>query len=254
MYLCGPIIAIDFIWNRYVILTLDDGSGATIEVKIERVLHLPQNQAATKDLTEPAICDSETAKSAGGDQGPGRIVSRSHLSHARLSVPPVSMETTLENVKVLSTCNDSNCYALHLAVDGEMIDIATVMKAKGTLNLWHDTFQLKLDRTSVARGLDEESRIWSEYADFVMSTLSQPWRLSNSDIQRLEDADKAYARRASEREIHQKAQVRRHKQREDRRKTKSAKREAKESSKLAELSVELDGNPLDRLRTRRMPV
>ncbi|KAB8337331.1 hypothetical protein FH972_021630 [Carpinus fangiana] len=157
VYLCGTIVAIDY-FERFAILTLDDSSGLTIEVKIALV-------TKTKVLLE---------KSA---------------------VQPGEEATTLENVKITRSCQDTRCALKHILINGCPAEVGTVLIAKGTLDKYRGSFQLKLLRTSILKDAEEELRIWREYADFCTKVLYQQWHLSLEQVQELEMQDRERLRR-----------------------------------------------------------
>ncbi|OCK78360.1 hypothetical protein K432DRAFT_302162 [Lepidopterella palustris CBS 459.81] len=132
--LVGVIVAIDDINAKYTILTLDDSSGATIEVKITR---LPTN------ISTLVECPSNTT------------VSNVHVAIRR--------------------------GVFEVEVDGQNLDIGTVIKAKCTIAEFRGNKQLELKRVSVVRSTDEEVRAWAETARFRKDVLEKSWVLSERD-------------------------------------------------------------------------
>lgn len=131
--LVGVIVAIDDINASYTVLTIDDGSGATIELKIVRMLPVERNPL-----------DSSSA-------------------------------TTIDNVNIISRLG-----VFEVLVNNHILDIGTVIKAKGTLSEFRGIKQVDLKRAWVVSSTDEEARAWTETALFKQTVLSEPWHLSSA--------------------------------------------------------------------------
>ncbi|KAI9654448.1 MAG: hypothetical protein M1831_005414 [Alyxoria varia] len=260
VYLCGPVVAIDFITSRYVLFTLDDSSGANVEIKIERIpplrptLH-PKLAPVRTVRSHPAPKSNDQEIEDTKETQLDRKYEAGDPNSTRYSlIPdlvPTVTDTTISNVKVVSRCADPQCYAPHVAVDDEIIDIATVIKAKGSLQIWNSCFQLKLERIMTTDTLDEEVRIWEEYAQFARDVLARPWQLTSKEVDGLENEDKDKAKRARERERKREAKRELHAQKKREHDRKEAQREAETERKRREQAEELDGNALDRVKPRR---
>ena len=143
--------------NRFILLTLDDGSGAVIDVKIER-----------PDTALPMRPEVK-----------------------------VIMNTRLDEVKIAKFCADNNCHDQHVMINGQLLETGDVIKAKGLLTQFKDTRQVLMKRTSLAENTDVECRFWLDYASFVASTLARPWVLSHEALQRLDREDRLEQHKAS---------------------------------------------------------
>jgi Telomere regulation protein Stn1 len=71
-------------------------------------------------------------------------------------------------------------------IDGTLVDIGTVVKAKCTLEFFRGTMQLVLQRISIAKTTSEEVKAWKEIAQWKTGVLSQPWRLSAAELELLQ--------------------------------------------------------------------
>ncbi|KAK5167256.1 hypothetical protein LTR04_000069 [Oleoguttula sp. CCFEE 6159] len=150
--LVAAIVAIDDLGPRYTLLTMDDGSGATIEVKITRL---------------------DTAKSASSTS---------------------LLDTEVENVKVRAQLG-----VFDVLVDGKILDIGTVIKARCTLGSFRGVRQLELKRVALVHTTDEEARAWADLADFKQDVLSKPWVLTSAELKNLEDEVNGERRKLRER-------------------------------------------------------
>jgi hypothetical protein len=159
--LVGAVVAIDDINLRYTVLTLDDGSGATIELKIVRTIPADKNPVDTSSKTE------------------------------------------VDNVHVISRLG-----VFEVTVDGQPLDIGSVIKAKATISEFRGVKQLEMKRVSIVTTTDEEARAWTETAAFKQKVLSKPWHISSSEHKKIKHSIKAekkqlreYERRKAEYEV-----------------------------------------------------
>ncbi|KAJ8118596.1 hypothetical protein OPT61_g483 [Boeremia exigua] len=147
----GVVAAIDDINERYSALTLDDGSGENIELRIVR--------------TGPG--EQETNKA--------------------------SSNTMISGVNVISRFG-----VFDIAVEGQVLEIGTVVKAKGTISEFRGMKQLELKRLQIVSSTNEESQAWAETAAFKTSVLSVPWRVTSAQHSEIKSKIKADKRRAKE--------------------------------------------------------
>ncbi|KAI9714618.1 MAG: hypothetical protein M1828_001155 [Chrysothrix sp. TS-e1954] len=205
VYLCGIVTAIEFPHPRFVIFTLDDGSGRVVDVKVERF----------------APGEKEADKVAGSG-------------------------TIVDGMKVGRECSEVGCGLEHLFLGGEVVRTGTVIKAKGVIETFRGMYQLLLKRASVVKSMAEEVEVWKSYADFVESTISKPWVLSEASIKKskTESRERARNEERSRRERERRLKSRKTKRREWEMKMREWE-ERQEVKRLEEARV-LDGNPLDR--------
>lgn len=255
--------------SKRVTLTLDDSSGRTIEVKVDCILPYKREKAvevskppptrhawATTNYVKLQRMDDDDAQQSESSGDESDIMNANeyepkdkHVFELNRPTParePVALDTMVANVKVTTRCNDTRCRAEHITIDGRVVDVATVIKAKGTLQTWKDTTQLRLARTSVVRAVDEEARVWMEYSTFCHSVLSRPWALSSKQIQVLEDESRSLTRK--ERETYKRTQEKARKRQEKRREIQDriSASEARAEQRRQAMVSELNGNPLDR--------
>ncbi|KAI4638476.1 hypothetical protein J4E93_010030 [Alternaria ventricosa] len=140
----GVVVAIDDINLKYTALTIDDGSGATIELKIVRLPPAEQNPVDT------------------------------------------SSDTKIKNLHIVSRFG-----IFDVVVDGEALDIGTVVKAKCLISEFRGSKQLDLQRISVVKTTNEEAQAWVETAAFRQAVLSRPWRITSAEHKKIKHAIKA---------------------------------------------------------------
>ena len=119
-----------------------------------------------------------------------------------------SSKTTIENVNVISRFG-----TFDVLVDNKVLDIGTVIKAKGTISEFRGIKQLEMKRAWVVATTNEEAQAWEETAVFKQQVLSVPWRLTSADHKKVKLRIKAekkqlqeYERRKAEHEARKKEQ------------------------------------------------
>lgn len=65
-----------------------------------------------------------------------------------------------------------------LYIDKQLIEIGDVIKAKGTIDTFRNTRQLKLERMSIVKDTGAEVKAWAETAKWKRDVLSKPWVLT----------------------------------------------------------------------------
>ena len=155
--LVGPIVSITDYGTNLIILSLDDGSGSTVELKITR------GSSSTKT--------KETESSEGNNGLP-------------TDVPSLIIQTTRSGV-------------LDLLSSAIPLCIGTVVKAKGTLCAFRGERQISLCRLSVIRNTEEEAKAWIELAKFRSEILLRPWSLTPKEIRDLMEDHQRELRRKS---------------------------------------------------------
>lgn len=239
VYLCGTVVAVDY-FARFAILTLDDGSGQTLELKIELVVPPKKN---LHDLI--GIDDTKTAPVR--QYGPG-----GETSTVGTPLEPVTIATAIANVTVTKVCSDRHCFNKHVTIDKRLVEVGMIIKARGTLGQFRGTFQLRLRRTSVVQDTEEELRIWQDYADFCNQVLIRPWHLTADEVQKLEYEsqrqmdEKAQSQKRLD-QVRQAAQQKRTKKREAWLAKVQRDEERLERRRMRE-ERDMDGNALDRPR------
>lgn len=173
--LTAVIVAVEDVASKYALLTLDDGSGANIIVKITR---LPP------EIARSAECPSNTS---------------------------------LDNVNL-----HMDVGTFDVVVDGQAIDVGSVVKVKCTIDEWKGTKQLQLKRIRVVMSTEEEIRSWEELARWKRDVIGAPWVLESETLRNLEQEDRDERKKKWEKdrvmEEKRKAYVAKRKEREARHK------------------------------------
>ncbi|GAB7357737.1 hypothetical protein MBLNU459_g0393t1 [Dothideomycetes sp. NU459] len=143
VYLVAPVVAIEDVHPKTTLITLDDSSGSSIDIRIER-----------------------------------KVASR---------VVAGASNTVVGNLDV-----NSGLGGFEVRVDGALIDVATVVKAKCTISSYRGVRQLDLKRISVIKDTNEEVAAWRAQTDFKREVLARPWTLTSAersafDTQKLEE-------------------------------------------------------------------
>lgn len=94
---------------------------------------------------------------------------------AKLTEEDVS-NTSIDNLSI-----ESRIGVLDVIIDGKIVDIGTVIKAKCTIGSWYGEKQLELKRVSIMKDTNEEVAAWRALAAFKQHVLSKPWVLTSKD-------------------------------------------------------------------------
>ncbi|KAJ5539501.1 hypothetical protein N7513_007833 [Penicillium frequentans] len=200
----GLIVARTEVFRR-TILTLDDSSGATIEVTVQH----STDPKHTESDSKPAAA---TIGSGASQPKPSQITEGIDGSHEE--EPDPNSHTIGDNDK--SKTKLIRHEPVHItATDQSILDITslvpgTVIKAKGTLGSFRSTMQLHLERFSILRDTNAEMQFVFERLQFLVEVLSVPWVLSDEDIEVLrKEGEEGDIRAAEERERVRKKNLRR---------------------------------------------
>lgn len=241
VYVIGPVVAIDHVTTKYntyfTMLEIDDGSGSIIEVKITykgRDVKQPKVVSSKGDARLDTTTDDET--NADGELDP---LAESHDDYLKpVSLQSQRFETTVPNLVITS----SQRTGWRILLNGATIEVGTVLKVKGTLQRFRDSFQLQLKRAFVVSTIDEEIAAWQDYADFCTTVLSKPWVISESQLCELEREQEDQVARE------RKAKLRRNENEKRKRvlDRKTREREARKERRRVLEAREMDGNALDK--------
>lgn len=153
----GVIIARNEITRR-TILTMDDSSGATLDVVVQQA-------------------DPKEAAKIQADQGSN--------STAKQADTAASLDNLEETPGILPM------QALHLSTtDRTILDISklvpgTMVKVKGTLSQFRSVVQLQLERFTLVPDTNAEMQFVDERLQFLVGVLSVPWVLSEEEVEQL---------------------------------------------------------------------
>ncbi|KAF7593001.1 hypothetical protein BBP40_012160 [Aspergillus hancockii] len=133
------------------ILTIDDSSGATIDVIVPK--------APVMDNDNQPIPSGKGGRGGGGSLQPAYAMK--HVA--------ATNKTTLDIAALIP---------------------GTVMQVKGTLSMFRGMMQIQLERFSVIRDTNAEMRFVDLRSRFLVEVLSVPWRLTEVEVTRLrQEAD-----------------------------------------------------------------
>jgi hypothetical protein len=144
------VVALDD-YERLWVFTVDDSSGATIDVTCRK----PEK---AKDRDE-----HKTAQRNG---------------HAALA-QPITVEASSN--KNDATFAEANACGKVLS----RIDIGSVVKVKGTISAFRSVRQIALERLEVVLDTNAEVRFWTQRTQLFADVLSKPWKLSAEEQKRL---------------------------------------------------------------------
>ncbi|KAJ5923726.1 hypothetical protein N7454_008971 [Penicillium verhagenii] len=189
---------------RRTILTLDDSSGATIEVA---VLHStdPKHTASTSSAPTAAQGRGPSqsqlkASGPGIQEGGGGNVEDDEADVAAFTITGDSSASALQAAMarkepVHTTATDLTILDISALVPGVMV------KVKGTLGSFRSIMQLHLERFTVLRDTNAEMQFVFERLQFFVETLNVPWVLGEEEVEELRvEGHEAALREVEERE------------------------------------------------------
>ena len=255
VYVCGSVASIREIVVAgpegrrkllYVILEVDDSSGETVELKI---IPLKKTQAPRPPNVIEHLPRHTSDLQKSGDESDHAFVDareRDEEGNKATAIDLISVDTNIENVKVMNFCCEKDCHDWHVTLAGEIVNVQTIIKAKGTLTKYKGMNQIQLERAFVVRTTHEEMRVWEEYAAFARDVLSHPWVLEKKKLRQLERENRVKSQVAEREHEQRKAKQQAREERREKRREKSRQLEEKAEVRRQQEKAELDGNPLDR--------
>ncbi|KAK1143473.1 hypothetical protein N8T08_006279 [Aspergillus melleus] len=156
-------------YPRLTILTLDDSSGATIDIVVYKAD--PTTTAAVAAAAQDtSVSVSASVSGPGSGSGPG----------TRQPPPPPngSIQSQWTTTHVAATDRIS-------AVNITSLVPGAVAQIKGTLSMFRSTVQLQLERVFVVRDTSAEMRFLDQCCRFLVEVLAVPWRLGEHEIMQL---------------------------------------------------------------------
>lgn len=138
--LVGSVVDVEIKAGKHILISLDDSSGACIEVKTSL------RQVKEDDSAE------------------------------------YPSNTLVDNLDVHTSLGVTSVY-----INKEPIEVGTVVKAKGTLDSFRNTRQLKLERIWIVKDTNDEVKAWSETANWKRDTLSKPWVLTREKREQIDE-------------------------------------------------------------------
>lgn len=216
----GVIVARNEITRR-TILTLDDSSGATLDVVVQ--------QADPKDTVRMEADQASTSTAKQTDAS--AVVDITDETPGILPMQTMHLSTT-----------DRSIVNISKLVPGTMV------KIKGTLSQFRSVMQLQLERFTLVPDTNAEMQFVHERLQFLVEVLSVPWVLTEAEIERLrveveedglrvaEERRRAErrARRREEREERDRRHLLKRYEREERRRAKEASVYQKEGRKAVQ--------------------
>ncbi|KAJ5595924.1 hypothetical protein N7450_002382 [Penicillium hetheringtonii] len=155
----GVIVARTEITRR-TILTIDDGSEATLDVIVL------QAEPKEKNPTDTTFAPSSKSLSTGPS---------SNVTDISTEIP----ETPSLNETIHVSATDRTIINISSLQPGTMI------KVKGTVNSFRSTMQMNLERFSIIHDTNAEMQFIDERLRFLVDVLSIPWVLTDEEVDAL---------------------------------------------------------------------
>jgi hypothetical protein len=205
----GVIVARTEITKR-TILTLDDSSGATIDICVLQSDPKDREKTQTEDI---------------------------HISNISKARPdaPTSLDTSEQTFNTKTQLLQTEHVS---ATDRTILDIThlgpgTTVRVKGTLSRFRSVMQLNLERFTLIRDTNAEMSFIDERLQFLVEVLAVPWVLSDEEIEQLRaEAERGDAKAIEDRQRAEQ-RVKRRAEREERDYRHIQKRYAREEKRRA---------------------
>ncbi|KAJ5645250.1 hypothetical protein N7507_011261 [Penicillium longicatenatum] len=193
----GLIVARTEVFRR-TILTLDDSSGATIEITVQHSTDPKHTESGSKSTAMNASSGPGVSQSKLQSQITGGIGSQEEGTDPTaysIGEGDRSKDKTIRNDTVHITATDQSILDISSLIPGTMI------KIKGTLGSFRSTMQLHLERFSIIRDTNAEMQFVFERLQYLVEVLSVPWVLLDEEIESLRrEGEEGDIRAAEERE------------------------------------------------------
>lgn len=147
---------------RRTILTLDDSSGATIDIAVLK-----------KTSPKPSITSQATPTTSQGD--PTTSQEKTAWSSFSLTAPAATSLTQETHL----TFKD------HDEIDISALQPGTLVRVKGTLSTFRSQMQLHLERFWLVRDTNAEMQFLDTRLRFLIEVLSVPWVLTDEEVEDL---------------------------------------------------------------------
>lgn len=150
----GVIVVFEDYFEKLWLFTLDDSSGATLDVCCPK----PEKKGNESGGRFDAHVNRAHRRSVGEQQGTDTV--KKDIPSGESEDPDVVAQRTLHATLA-------------------RLDIGTVVQAKGIITTFRSVRQLKLIRLSIVPTTSHELSLISSRSQFVSSTLSRPWVVSS---------------------------------------------------------------------------
>ncbi|KAL2406965.1 hypothetical protein ABEF95_003405 [Exophiala dermatitidis] len=191
----GVVVVFEDFFEKFWLFTVDDGSGATIDVTCRKPEKAKQthNLPLRSSYNAPSNNNNKSARAGMEDKSKTSITSASTATE---------IEGAARNDK-----DDANADAEQLLLQATLskLHVGAVVQAKGTLSTFRSVRQLTLLRLTVLPDTAHEMALISSRTAFCKSTLSKPWVLSADELKSLareaqDEKDQGQRRAARRRE------------------------------------------------------
>lgn len=176
-------------YQRLTILTLDDSSGATVDIVVHKAETLAPNDLVSGSVSAPA----PNARPSGPGPGPGKGT----------SIQPPRTTTHV------SATDRTSAVPITSLVPGSVAQI------KGTLTTFRSRMQLQLERVFLVRDTSAEMRFLDQTCRFLVEVLAVPWRLAEEEVVQLRAEADEEEGRVEEEQARMKKRQRRRLEREE---------------------------------------
>ncbi|KAJ5991045.1 hypothetical protein N7499_011589 [Penicillium canescens] len=167
--LVGLIVARTEITRR-TILTLDDSSGATIDIAV-----LQQTQPKPNANSNNSSISTRNTNQTTSDQADPEPEPTPWSNFSITSKPHRSQNPNPQQTHMTATENDP--------INITSLQPGTTIRIKGTLSLFRSSMQINLERFTLVPDTNAEMAFLDERLRFLIEVLSVPWELSDAEVE-----------------------------------------------------------------------
>ncbi|EXJ93734.1 hypothetical protein A1O1_02127 [Capronia coronata CBS 617.96] len=197
----GVVVVVEEYFEKFWLFTVDDGSGATIDVrcrKPEKEDAREQNDVVNSTKSDKQSGSTRIPSNAGKEIRHDMLNAISNKDRDGHNITTTSTSSSADKSKStiahaqpqpqsqLDTADTDELtedQILHKTV--QALQIGTVVQAKGTISTFRSTRQLTLLRLTIVPDTTHEMALISSRTSFMKLTLCKPWVLSAADQKRL---------------------------------------------------------------------
>ncbi|KAL2437178.1 hypothetical protein ABEF95_016695 [Exophiala dermatitidis] len=191
----GVVVVFEDYFEKFWLFTVDDGSGATIDVACRKPEKEKQNHNLPLRSSYNAPYNNNNKSAGAGMEG-----------KSKTTITSASTATEIEGAAG-NDKDDANADAEKLLLHATLskLHVGAVVQAKGTLSTFRSVRQLTLLRLTVLPDTAHEMALIASRTAFCKSTLSKPWVLSAHELKSLsgeaqDEKDQGQRRAARRRE------------------------------------------------------
>lgn len=191
----GVVVALDEYFEKFWLFTVDDGSGATIDVTCQKPEKEKEKVNGSKLFNNSipqkgggrSLFNNSNPQREGNDHTTLKLAGNKEIGGHNMTKSRLSSSSTAQAQPQVNNGNGTSEPTEEQLLHATMstLRIGMVVQAKGTIATFRSTRQLTLLRLTIVPNTAHEMALISSRTSFLKSTLSTPWILSSEAQKRL---------------------------------------------------------------------